>query len=122
MPRAFDFLSFARDTAACGRRAWLIPGVLMPTVLRLGRFGFLIGEKLQQPIVLNLISQRITFRLSYQPSVVCKVLIVDIALHCDLQGVHWRIAGCTHAAALSSVFRRCMMSHRDRDGFTSLMM
>jgi hypothetical protein len=59
----------------------------MSTVLRLGRFGFLIGEKLQQPIVLNLISRRITFRLSYQPSVVCKVLIVDVALHFDLQGV-----------------------------------
>jgi hypothetical protein len=43
---------------------------------------------------------------------VCKVLVVDVALHCDLQGVHWRIAGRTHAAALSSVFRQCIMSHR----------
>ena len=58
----------------------------MPTVLRPGVFGFLIGQQLQQPIVLNLISRRITFRLSYQPSVVCKVLVVDVALHCDLQG------------------------------------
>jgi len=94
----------------------------MPTVLRLGRFGFLIGQQLQQPIVLNLISRRITFRLSYQPSVVCKVLIVDVALHCDLQGVHWQIAGRTHAAALSSVFRQSIMSHPDRNGFTFLMM
>jgi hypothetical protein len=37
---------------------------LMPTVLRLGVFGFLIGKQLQQPIVLNLISRRITFRFS----------------------------------------------------------
>src|SRR6266851_6399962 len=103
MPRAFDFLLSARDTAACGRRAWLIPGALMPTVLRPGVFGFLIGQQLQQPIVLNLISRRITFRLSYQPSVVCKVLVVDVALHCDLQGVHWRITGCAHATrSLSS--------------------
>jgi hypothetical protein len=36
----------------------------MPTVLRLGIFGFLIGKQLQQPIVLNLISLRITVRLS----------------------------------------------------------
>ncbi len=75
----------------------------MPTVLRPGVFGFLIGQQLQQPIVLNLISRRITFRLSYQPSVVCKVLVVDAALHRHLQGYIGEIAGCAHAArSLSS--------------------
>jgi hypothetical protein len=36
----------------------------MPVVLRLGVFGFLIGQQLQQPIVLNLIPRRIALRLS----------------------------------------------------------
>lgn len=65
---------------------WRFLVVLMPIALRLGGFGFgfLIGQQLLQPIVMDLISRRITFRLSHQPSVVCKVLLVDVALHCDL--------------------------------------
>jgi hypothetical protein len=89
----------------------------MPTVSRPDVFGFLVGQQLQQPIVLNLISRRITLRLSYQPPVVCKVLVVDVTVHCDLQGVHWRIAGCAPAAALSSVFRQRITGHPDRNGF-----
>jgi hypothetical protein len=45
--------------------------ISMPTVWRLRVFGFLISQKLQQPTALNLISWRITFRLSYQPSEQC---------------------------------------------------
>jgi hypothetical protein len=66
--------------------AWLIPGLVsVPTVMRLSVFGFLVGQQLQQPIVLNLISRRITFRLGYQPSIVRKILVVDVAFHCDLR-------------------------------------
>jgi hypothetical protein len=49
---------------------------LMRTIQRLAVFGFFVGQQLQQPIELSLISQRITFRLSYQPSTVRKVLFV----------------------------------------------
>jgi hypothetical protein len=59
---------------------------LMRTIQRLAVFGVFVGQQLQQPIELSLISQRITFRLSYQPSTMRKVLFVVVALHCDLQG------------------------------------
>jgi hypothetical protein len=41
----------------------------MPTLQRFGSHGFFIGQQLQQPIVLNLISRRIAFRFGYQPPV-----------------------------------------------------
>jgi hypothetical protein len=54
--------------------------------------GFLSRQQLQQPIVLNFISRRITFRRRDQSPIVRKVFVVDETLHCDLQGVHGRIS------------------------------
>src|ERR1700694_1956745 len=51
--------------------------------------------------MLNFISRRITFGLGYQPSVVRKILLVDVKLHCDLQGYMGESTGCACAAALS---------------------
>jgi hypothetical protein len=55
--------------------------------------------------VLNFISRWITFRLGYQPLVMRKVLLVDVKLHCDLQGYMGESAGCAYAAAVSAFFR-----------------
>jgi hypothetical protein len=53
---------------------------------RLAVFGFRIGEQLQQPIVLNHISRRVTLGLGDQPSIVREVFPVYVSLHCDLHG------------------------------------
>jgi hypothetical protein len=55
------------------------------TVLRLDILGFLISQQLQQPPVLNLVFRYSEVGLGNQLSITRKFLLVDEAIHCDLQ-------------------------------------